>query len=99
MNFAQIKKYAPQIMLIGKKHGIRKVFVFGSMARGQSTRLSDVDFLVEMDEGAPLFGVAGFGYEVAQLLGVNVDVVPKSLLPQVKDRRFTDSILRDAVAL
>jgi predicted nucleotidyltransferase len=99
MDLAQIKKYTPQIMLIGKKHGIRKVFVIGSVARGQGTHLSDVDFLVELDESASLFGIAGFGYEVEKLLGIRVDVIPKSLLSQVKDRQFSESILRDAISL
>ena len=60
MNINQIQQYAPQIMTIAKKHGISKIYVFGSVARGESTPRSDVDFLVEMHEGASLFGVAGF---------------------------------------
>jgi len=37
-----------------------KIFVFGSVVREESTPQSDVDFLVEMQDGASLFGIAGF---------------------------------------
>lgn len=99
MNFEQIRQFTPQILEIARKHGIAKISVFGSVARGETTRQSDVDFLVEMDEGASLFGVAGFGYEVEQLLGVSVDVVPVSALKQVRQREFVKRIQREAVAL
>ena len=99
MNFAQIQQFAPQITKIATKYGISKINVFGSVARRESTKQSDVDLLVEMEEGASLFSVAGFGYEVERLLGLSVDVVPISILPGVKDKKFAVNIQRDAIAL
>jgi hypothetical protein len=52
-----------------------------------------------MQEGASLFGVAGFSYETEKLLGVPVDVVPLSALPQVKDQEFAINIQREAISL
>ena len=94
-----IRQLTPQLSKIAQKHGISKIFVFGSAARGDSTSQSDVDFLVEMEEGASLFGVAGFSYESEKLLGVPVDVVPLSVLPQVRDREFVMKIQKEAVSL
>jgi len=99
MNYDQLKSFFPQINTIAKKHGISRVFLFGSAARSQTTPTSDVDFLVEMQPGTSLFGITGFAYEVEQLLGIVVDVVPASLLPQVTDRDFASNIRKDAVAL
>lgn len=99
MNYDQIRQFAPQITLIAKRNGISRVFVFGSAARGDTTPQSDIDFLVEMQEGASLFGMAGFGYEVEKLLHIQVDVVPLSLLSSLKDRDFVKNIQRDAIAL
>ena len=99
MNFEQIQLLTPQIMQIARKHSIVRVYVFGSVARGEASPQSDVDFLVEMVERASLFGVAGFCYETEKLLGVQVDVVPLSVLPQVTDQEFVKSIQREAVAL
>ncbi len=99
MNLDQVRQYAPQLLEIAQKHGIAKIYVFGSVARGEATALSDVDFLVEMQEGASLFGVGGFSYETEKLLGVSVDVVPMSVLPQVKDQEFVKNVKREAVPL
>lgn len=94
-----LRQFAPQIKRIAKKHGIAKVYVFGSTARGEASAQSDVDFLVEMREGVSLFGVGGFSYEIEKLLGVHVDVVPRSTLPQVSDQAFVKHIEEDAIAL
>jgi predicted nucleotidyltransferase len=50
--------------------------VFGSVARGEDTTSSDVDLLVELDEGVSLVDLAGLKRELSELLGVDVDVVP-----------------------
>jgi uncharacterized protein len=99
MNINQIRQFAPQIRRIAQKHGISRIYVFGSVARGEPSAKSDVDFLVEMQAGASMFGAAGFCYEAEKLLGVPVDVVPLSLLPDIDDREFVVSIQQDAVML
>ena len=43
-----------QILQIAVRHGARKVRVFGSVARGTARRGSDIDFLVDMEEGRSL---------------------------------------------
>jgi predicted nucleotidyltransferase len=99
MDQHMLRQFAPQIKKIAEKHGIAKVFVFGSTARGEATEHSDIDFLVEMQDDVSLFGIAGFGYETEKLLGVHVDVVPLSALSQVSDQGFVKHIQEDAVAL
>ena len=99
MNYTSLRQFAPQIKQIAEKHGIARVFVFGSTARGEETAQSDIDFLVEMQEGVSLFGIGAFSYETEKLLGVRVDVVPLSALPQVSDREFVKKIQADAIAL
>jgi uncharacterized protein len=99
MNFEQVRQFSPQLIKIARKYGISAIYVFGSVARGENTAHSDVDFLVEMQEGASLFGVAGFGYESEKLLGVQVDVIPVSALPQVKDQEFVTHIQKEAIPL
>lgn len=99
MDYSSLHKFSPQIKKIAEKHGILKVYVFGSTARGEASAQSDIDFLVEMQEGVSLFGIGGFSYETEKLLGVRVDVVPFSALPQVRDRAFVKNIQEDAIAL
>jgi uncharacterized protein len=95
----RLHRLAPQILKIAKKHGISRVYVFGSTARRESTDQSDVDFLIEMQAGASLLGASGFSYETEKLLGVRVDVVPLSTLPLASDREFVENIQREAIAL
>jgi predicted nucleotidyltransferase len=88
-----------QIKRIAARYGIRKVFVFGSVARGESSETSDIDFLVEMDESVSALGVGGFQYELQRLLGVDIDVIPTFVLSKVTDREFVRAIQSEAVAL
>jgi predicted nucleotidyltransferase len=60
---------------LGEKYGAPNIRVFGSVVRGDNREESDVDLLVDMDKGRTLFNLAGFGADVQDLLGVQVDVV------------------------
>lgn len=96
MNLDQVRQAVPQLKQIAQKHGIAQIYVFGSVARGEQTPQSDVDFLIQMEEGASLFGAAGFSYEAEKLLGVPVDVVPASTLPAILDLEFVKNIRQEA---
>jgi predicted nucleotidyltransferase len=99
MKLSQLKLFSPQLIQIAHKYKITRIYVIGSRARGESDQQSDVDFLVEMEANASLFGVAGFSYEAEQLLGIHVDVLPASLLPKIEDKEFVINIQKDAVLL
>ena len=38
-----------------RKYGVKKLILFGSYARGEQKETSDIDFLVEFEEGRGLF--------------------------------------------
>ena len=99
MQIEEIKKVKQKLYQIAARHGISRVFVFGSVARGESTDVSDVDFLIEMDESVSALGVGAFQYEVQQLLGIHIDVIPTFALDKVDDQEFIRSVQADAVAL
>jgi len=61
----------------------KRVYLFGSLARGDDSEASDVDLLVEFDDNGSLFDLMHIEDEVEQLLGVPVDVVSAGgLLPR-----------------
>jgi predicted nucleotidyltransferase len=99
MDLDLLRKYAPQLNLIAKKHGISKLYVFGSVARGESTPKSGVDFLVEMMPNAPLFGAAGFSYEAEKILQTKVDIFPSSVMVDLGNDGFVANIRREAVII
>lgn len=99
MRLKDIKNFKQQLYQIAARHGISKVYVFGSVARGESNEVSDVDFLIDMEAGASVFGVGAFQYEAQKLLGFHIDVIPTFALPKVEDKSFVQSVQADAVAL
>ena len=64
-----------EILRIAASHGARNVRVFGSVARGEAGENSDVDLLVELEQGRSLLDQAGLMLDLEELLGRKVDVV------------------------
>ena len=69
--------------------------MFGSVARGDATEASDIDFLVDLDEGRTLLDLGGLLMDLRDLLGHDVDVVTESSLRP----RVATQVLADAVDL
>lgn len=95
MNESTLQSKRQQILAIAEKYGARNVRIFGSVARGEARPDSDIDFLVELEQGRSLFDLGGLLYELQALLGVEVDVVTeKGLRARIRER-----VLREAVPL
>ena len=71
----ELKKHRDEIYEIAKRNKAKKVYVFGSCARKEETPESDVDFLVEFQDGATLFDHGGLYYDLSQFLKRSVDVI------------------------
>jgi len=54
---------------------ISNVRIVGSVARGDDTEQSDVDFLVDTDPETTLFDIGGLHEDLVDLLGVPVDII------------------------
>jgi predicted nucleotidyltransferase len=91
-----LQKNRNEIIAIATKHGAYNVRVFGSVARGEETPASDVDFLVDYDltKISPWFP-GGLLADLENLLGCKVDIVTeKGLHHFIRDR-----ILKEAISL
>jgi hypothetical protein len=62
---------------VARRHGATAVWVFGSVARGDATPPSDVDFLVEFEPGRSLLDQVHLIDEFSAILGTRVDVVAR----------------------
>ncbi|MBP1468828.1 nucleotidyltransferase family protein [Candidatus Chloroploca sp. M-50] len=72
---------------IAERHGVTRVRVFGSMARGEATPESDIDVLVETGPATSAWFPAGLILDLAHLLGRRVDVVTeRALHPAIRER-------------
>jgi hypothetical protein len=83
------------ILRVAALHGARNVRIFGSVARGDEGPSSDVDFLVEFEEGRSVLDLAGLWQDLEELLARKVDVAePEGLHWYIRDR-----VLKEAVPL
>ena len=83
-------KMKPSLALATHRSEIRKIVlahravnarVFGSVAHGLDTDLSDLDILVDTTADTTLFDLGAIRYKLRNLLGVPVDVLTPGALP------------------
>jgi hypothetical protein len=95
MDLQSLRERREDILRIADKHGARTVRIFGSVARGEEDEASDIDLLVEMEDGRSLLDLGGLLMDLQDLLGCRVDVVTEKGLRE----RIRARVLKEAVAL
>jgi predicted nucleotidyltransferase len=84
-----------EIVKVAALRGARNVRLFGSLARGEESADSDVDLLVDMEEGRSLLDLSHLLQDMEELLGCRVHVVePEGLHWAIRER-----IIKEAVPL
>jgi predicted nucleotidyltransferase len=85
-----IEQHRPELR---REFHVDKIGVFGSYARGDQKKRSDIDFLVTFDESISLFTLGGLYEYLKEITGTSIDVVPlEDLRPE-----FSDSVMKDVV--
>ena len=83
------------ILRLSQQHGVKNVRLFGSMARDEASAESDVDFLVDLEDGCDLFDLGELLVDLQDLLHRKVDLVTEiSLHPKISVQ-----ILKEAIPL
>jgi predicted nucleotidyltransferase len=90
---ARLRDRRSAVIATADRYGAHNVRLFGSIARGDHTATSDVDLLVDFDQGVGLFQVARLVAELERLLESHVDVVSAGSL------RPWDDVLEEAIPL
>lgn len=86
---------APVLKALAAEHGYSRLAVFGSVARHEARKDSDIDLLVEAPEGTSSFDFIKFKQLVEQVLGREVDLVSYGGLKASID----DDVRREAMLL
>jgi len=82
-----------QILRIASNYGARNVRVFGSVARGETSPASDIDFLVDLDPNRTLMDLGGLLMDLQEALAAPVDVTTEQLLrPAIRDQALRDAL-------
>ena len=95
LNRADIINRRKEIIALADRYGASHMRLFGSVARGDATDDSDVDFLVRFEPGRSLLDQGGLLMDLRELLGVNVDVISEGAL----SGRFGEMIQNEAVPI
>jgi predicted nucleotidyltransferase len=86
-----------RLAAFARQHGVRRLALFGSAARGELRTTSDVDVLVDLEAGsrAGLFEQVRMAHELEAVFGRRVDLVTRGgLKPRVRA-----TVEREAVVL
>ncbi len=75
------------IIRIAKRHGAKTLSLFGSTARGEEHYSSDIDLLVELEQGRSLIDLVRLERELEEVFAVKFDIVtPNSLHPRIREK-------------
>ena len=85
-----LRQHLPDLQ---RRYPIRALWLFGSHARGEQRRRSDIDVLVEFSETPTLLDLARLKHELTRLLGKRVDLALKDALkPHIGKRILEEAI-------
>ena len=88
-----IEKIKSKIIRILKKNNVVRAGIFGSYARGEEKKNSDIDILVEINKKISLFDFAGIKIELEEKLGRKVDLVEyKMIKPRIKENILNSEV-------
>lgn len=69
--------------------------VFGSVARGEDTGNSDIDFLVAANQNASVFELGGLYSDLEEYFGQNFDLIEEQSIPE----QFKAEIFNEAISV
>lgn len=96
MKLQELRSKKKDIHALAAAHGASRIRVFGSVARGEETSNSDVDFLVDLPQGYDMFRQrVALTQKLSDFLQVGVDLVPEHEL----NKFIKQKVLEEAVDL
>ena len=75
-----------------KKYHVDRVGIFGSYARNQNVKTSDIDLLIRFKINPTLLQLVKIERELTEILGIKVDIVTE---PSLKDTLLKKNIEKD----
>lgn len=89
-NLSRLKRVIVPIL---KKQGVTRAGVFGSYARGEQKKRSDIDILVKLKSGTSLLDVIKLESEIERKTRIKAELVTyKSVHPLLKDRIMKEEV-------
>lgn len=88
-----VRAHREELIAALAARGAHNIRVFGSAARGDERPDSDVDLLVDLDDGKTLLDLIGAEQEAERIIGTSVDLIPfDGLKPLVRESAIEDMV-------
>ena len=93
VNILTVKRIAKITKPIFKKHGVKRAGIFGSYARGDANKRSDIDILVQLQGRKSYFDLIELEEQLQEKLGRKVDLLTyKSIHPLLKQQILKEEV-------
>lgn len=90
---AELKTKRADIMRIAQQHGVVRLRIFGSVARGEAGDESDIDLLVAAGPHRSFFFPGGLIADLEDLLGRRLDIATeRGLEPELREQALREAI-------
>jgi uncharacterized protein len=88
----EVRRQRDEVLRICRRYGVGNVRIFGSVVRGEETRHSDIDLLLDLPEHFSLLRLSSLVQDLQDVLGSRVQVTSAAYLRN----ELRSSIMRDA---
>lgn len=76
-----------KLIEVCRQNDVAMLGIFGSVARGEATEQSDVDFLVRFSKSKSLLALADLAIQIESAIGRKVDLLTEAAIsPYIRDR-------------
>lgn len=76
-----------KLIEVCRRNDVAMLGVFGSVARGEATEHSDVDFLVRFSKSKSLLALADLAIQIESVIGRRVDLLTEAAIsPYIRER-------------
>ena len=93
---AEIKDIITPVL---KMHGVDRVYIFGSYARGEADEHSDIDLCIDAAAIRGMFALGGLYADLEEVLKKSLDIVTVKSLKYNTDTAFLENMQKDRVLI
>jgi hypothetical protein len=89
----ELKEVIEKIVPILKRHNVKRAGIFGSYARCEQTKKSDVDVLVDISDSVGLLGLISLKHDIEDAINKKADIVEYNYIKTaIKQGILTDEV-------
>ena len=88
LNLKKIEDLKKKIVPLLKKEGVKKAGIFGSYARGEQKKNSDIDILVEIKKDISLLDLIGLQLDIEKVLKKKIDLMEYNEIHKMLKQRI-----------